>query len=157
MRAYKTVSSSVVILLVTVLFIGVVTVPAAAQYDAMQYRYNAAHTGDYSPVAGSSMSNGQLTWSFTTGSVVLSSPAVANGVVYVGSEDNNVYAINATTGANVWTFTTGSEVYSSPAVANGVVYVGSEDNNVYAINATTGANVWTFTTGSAVLSSPAVA
>jgi len=141
MRAYKTVSSSVVILLVTVLFIGVATVPAAAQYDAMQYRYNAAHTGDYSPVAGSNMSNGQLTWSFTTGSVVLSSPAVANGVVYVGSEDNNVYALNATTGANVWTFTTGSEVYSSPAVANGVVYVGSDDNNTYALNATTGANV----------------
>ena len=120
MRSYKTVSFSVVILLVTVLFAGVVTVPAAAQYDAMQYRYNAAHTGDYSPVAGSNMSNGQLTWSFTTGSVVLSSPAVANGVVYVGSEDSNVYALNATTGAKVWTFATGSEVYSSPAVANGI-------------------------------------
>jgi len=59
---------------------------------------------------------------------VFSSPAVANGTVYVGSEDNNVYALNATTGAKVWSFTTGSSVYSSPAVANGVVYVGSDDN-----------------------------
>ncbi len=31
-------------------------------------------------------------WSATTGGVVTSSPAVANGSVYVGSEDDNVYA-----------------------------------------------------------------
>ena len=54
-----------------------------------------------------------------------SSPAVANGVVYVGSNDGNVYALNASTGAMLWSYTTGGGVYSSPAVANGVVYVGS--------------------------------
>jgi eukaryotic-like serine/threonine-protein kinase len=32
-------------------------------------------------------------------SAVFSSPAVVNGVVYVGSDDHNVYALNATTGA----------------------------------------------------------
>ena len=60
-----------------------------------------------------------------------SSPAVANGVVYVGSTDNNIYALNAGTGALLWKYTTGA-VQSSPAVANGVVYVGSTDGNVYA-------------------------
>jgi hypothetical protein len=50
-RVYELVSFSVVILLVTVLFSGAVTVPAAAQYDTMQFRYNAQHNGDYSPVA----------------------------------------------------------------------------------------------------------
>lgn len=59
--------------------------------------------------------------------------AVANGIVYVGSDDNNLYAFNATTGAKLWNYTTGGAVESSPAVANGVVYVGSEDGNVYAI------------------------
>ena len=157
MRVYKIVSFSVVILLIAVLFAGVATVPAAAQYDTMQFRYNAQHSGDYGPLAGSNMSKGLLTWSFTTGSVVLSSPTVVDGVVYVGSEDNNTYALNATTGAKVWSFTTGSSVYSSPAVANGVVYVGSDDNNTYALNATTGAKLWNYTTGSGVFSSPAVA
>jgi outer membrane protein assembly factor BamB len=57
---------------------------------------------------------------------------VANGVVYVGSDDYNVYALNAKTGAKLWSYTTGSVVESSPAVANGVVYVGSDDGNVYA-------------------------
>jgi len=52
MRAYKIVSFSAIILLVTLLFAGVVTIPAAAQHDTMQFRYNASHTGDYSPVAG---------------------------------------------------------------------------------------------------------
>jgi outer membrane protein assembly factor BamB len=57
---------------------------------------------------------------------------VANGVVYAGSWDHNVYALNASTGAFLWQYTTGNEVESSPAVANGVVYVGSQDHNVYA-------------------------
>jgi outer membrane protein assembly factor BamB len=63
---------------------------------------------------------------------VTSSPAVANGVVYVGSYDGNVYALNASTGSKLWSFATGNLVDSSPAVANGVVYVGSYDHNVYA-------------------------
>jgi outer membrane protein assembly factor BamB len=63
---------------------------------------------------------------------VISSPAVANGVVYVGSYDNNVYALDASTGAKLWSYTTGNAIGSSPTVANGVVYVGSGDNNLYA-------------------------
>jgi outer membrane protein assembly factor BamB len=100
----------------------------------------------------------QTLWKYTTGLWVVSSPAVANGVVYVGSLDNNVYALNAATGALVWNYTTGYAVRSSPAVADNVVYVGSEDDNVYALNATTGALVWNYTTGDYImLSSPSVA
>jgi outer membrane protein assembly factor BamB len=98
-----------------------------------------------------------LDWSFTTGNSVYSSPAVVDGVVYAGSFDNNVYALNASTGAKVWSFTTGGSVYSSPTVANGVVYVGSFDDNVYALKATTGTKLWSFTTGGKVASSPTVA
>ncbi len=94
MRVYKIVSLSVVILLITVLFAGVVTVPAAAAQavtanpTTMQYRYNAQHTGDYSSVAGPVPSNGQLKWKYTTGDWVWP-PAVAIGIVYVGSADLN--------------------------------------------------------------------
>jgi outer membrane protein assembly factor BamB len=59
-------------------------------------------------------------------------------VVYVGSDDGNVYALKAATGVKLWSFLTGGDVYSSPAVANRVVYFGSEDGNVYALNAATG-------------------
>ena len=67
--------------------------------------------------------NLRVKWSFTTGKAVGSSPAAANGVVYIGSDDNNLYALNAKTGAKLWSYKTGSYVESSPAVANGVVYV----------------------------------
>ena len=77
-------------------------------------------------------------WSYATGEPLGSSPAVANGVVYIGSEDKKVYALNASTGAKLWRYATGNAVYSSPAVANGVVYVGSGGNE-YALNASTGA------------------
>ena len=85
-----------------------------------------------------------------------SSPAIYNGIVYVGSEDANVYALNATDGAKLWNFPTGGKVTSSPAVANGVVYIGSDDDNVYALNATSGAKLWKYTTYGEVESSPAV-
>jgi outer membrane protein assembly factor BamB len=81
---------------------------------------------------------------------------VVNGVVYVGSFDDNLYALNATTGALLWKYTAGNGVGYSPAVANGGVYVGSDDDNLYALNATTSAPLWKYTTGSAVRSSPAV-
>ena len=50
---------------------------------------------------------------------VYSSPVVANGIVYVGSEDKNLYAIDAVTGKEKWRFATGDHIYSSPSVANG--------------------------------------
>ena len=95
-------------------------------------------------------------WSYTTGSGVFSSPAVYKGVVYVDSEDGNVYALDAATGVKLWSYNTGT-FDSSPAVVNGVVYVGSDDHNVYALNAATGAKLWSYPTGSDVHSDPAVA
>ena len=79
--------------------------------------------------------------------VFLSSPVVANGVAYIGSGDQNVYALDVATGALRWTFATGDVVHASPAVANGVVYIGSWDRNLYAIDAASGREKWRYTTG----------
>ena len=98
-----------------------------------------------------------LAWKFTTDGSVPSSPAVVDGIVYVGSDDGNVYAINATTGAKVWSFSTGGEVQSSPAVVNGRVYVGSNNGFLYALNASTGVQRWSVTTPSGISAAPAVA
>jgi outer membrane protein assembly factor BamB len=93
-------------------------------------------------------------WTFVTGGPVESSPAVVDGVVYFGADDNNFYAVKATSGKLLWQYTTGGGVSSSPAVANGVVYVGSEDGNLYAFD-DNGDVLWQYATGGAV-SSPAV-
>jgi outer membrane protein assembly factor BamB len=65
-----------------------------------------------------------LKWSGTAGSFVTSSPALANGAVYIGSTDHYVHALNASTGAKLGSYLTGNQVESPPSVANGVVYVG---------------------------------
>jgi outer membrane protein assembly factor BamB len=92
-------------------------------------------------------STGDRIWTFLTGDFVQSSPAVVDGVLYIGSDNGNVYAINASTGTKVWNYATNGPVRSSPAVAAGYVYVGSGDANVYALNASTGKKLWNYTTG----------
>jgi len=97
-------------------------------------------------------------WTATTGNPIsYSSPVVAGGIVYVGSEDYTLHAFHATTGSTLWTASTGYWVRSSPAVAGDVVYVGSEDSKLYAFHAATGGILWTAPTGGSVGSSPAVA
>ena len=76
--------------------------------------------------------------------VFLSSPAVAGGVVYFGSGDGNVYALDGASGDLLWTFRTGDVVHSSPAYADGVVYFGSWDSYFYAVDAKTGTEKWRF-------------
>ncbi len=128
--------------------------------DWAQFHFGADHTGlnPYENVLNpTTVRDLRLDWSYQTGGPVTSSPAVVNGVVYVGSNDRNLYAVNATTGALLWKYTTGGAVSSSPAVANGVVYVGSEDYSLYALNATTGALLWKYATGGTIYSSPVVA
>ncbi|HZQ64268.1 MAG TPA: PQQ-binding-like beta-propeller repeat protein [Gaiellaceae bacterium] len=96
-------------------------------------------------------------WKFSTGGFVGSSPAIADGRVFFGSQNQDVYALDATTGEERWTFETGKIVFSSPAVANGVVYVGSHDGNLYALNESSGKERWRFATQGDVESSPTVA
>ncbi len=101
-----------------------------------QFGYDVAHTGTnpYENILSpANVSQLTLDWSYPTGNVIFSSPAVANGVVYIGSQDPDVYALDARTGAKLWSYPT---VYgsSSPAVVNGVVYIGSWDNHVYAFH-----------------------
>jgi outer membrane protein assembly factor BamB len=82
-------------------------------------------------------------WTGTTFENGATSPAVANGVVYLGSGDGKLYAFNATTHARLWTAATGNSIYSTPAVAGGMVYIASTDGNLYAFKTATGAQVWT--------------
>jgi eukaryotic-like serine/threonine-protein kinase len=79
--------------------------------------------------------------------VFLSSPAFLNGIVYFGSGDHNVYALDSHSGALKWKFTTGNVVHASPAVVRGVVYIGSWDRYLYALDAESGKMLWRFETG----------
>ncbi|MCY3886990.1 MAG: PQQ-binding-like beta-propeller repeat protein [Chloroflexi bacterium] len=97
-----------------------------------------------------------LLWQYSTDGWVVNAPTVAGGVVYVGSDDNHVYAIDAETGALLWSFQTGDVIRSTPTVTGGVVYIGSNDNLIYALDASTGALLWQHDTGDWVQYSPTV-
>nr|WP_247730463.1 PQQ-binding-like beta-propeller repeat protein [Halovivax limisalsi] len=95
-------------------------------------------------------------WRFETGDKIQSSPTIVDGTVYIGSYDNYIYALDATTGAQKWAYQTDGDVYSSPTVVDDTVYVGNFPD-IYALDATTGAPKWTYQTDGFVLSSPTIA
>ena len=81
----------------------------------------------------------------------LSSPVIGGTrevpVLYFGSSDHHVYAVNANSGAMIWKYQTDGIVHSSPALHEGVLYIGSWDTYLYALDAQTGRLLWKFKTG----------
>jgi outer membrane protein assembly factor BamB/photosystem II stability/assembly factor-like uncharacterized protein len=151
-----------------------------AACDWSVYGYNPAHT-HASPETNDRISASEApelgrAWTASTGAPTDTSPAVANGVAYIGSFDGKLYAYDASGSAGcsstpkvcspLWTGATGSLLYSSPAVDHGVVYVGSTDGKLYAFDADgasgcsgnpkTCAPLWTASTGGQIQSSPTV-
>ena len=117
------------------------------------FHHDLAHTGGSNSKAPNS--NATL-WNYTTSGDV-NDPAVVNGVVFIGSYDDKVYALNAKNGSLIWSYTTGGYVDTSPAVSDGIVFVNSNDNKTFALNATNGALIWSYTTKRHIDSAPAVA
>jgi outer membrane protein assembly factor BamB len=87
-------------------------------------------------------------WAFECGATVSATPAVsADGKVYIGSYDKNVYCLDAYTGEKIWHFETGRPVKASCAVSSGRVFTGSDDGNIYCLNGDTGEMIWSQQTG----------
>lgn len=93
----------------------------------------------------------------TDNGIMDSSPAIVNGVLYVGSRNGKLTAVNISTGDKLWEFQAGSWIQSSPVIADNVVYFGSNDGNMYAVDAKTGAKLWAFATKYPIKSTAAVA
>lgn len=116
---------------------------------------------------GLDQTTGNLMWKFKTGGekifevkdyyngsfkpdfwdFYLSSAVNKDNLVYFGSSDTNLYALNIETGKKVWSYKTGASIHSSPAISDNTLVVGSWDSGIYGINATTGEENWSYTTG----------
>lgn len=80
--------------------------------------------------------------------VFLSSPAVADGVVYIGGSDGNLYAVDASSGEFLWHFkTTKNMALTSPAIDEGILCVYSSDGYLYALDLTIRQQLWKFEIG----------
>ena len=116
--------------------------PITARAQSM-FRGGPEHVGIYESAPPSLAS---VAWKFKTNGRVISTPAVTDDAVYVGSTDGGLYAVNRADGTMRWKFATKGWVSSSPAVANGLVYAGSVDGSFYAVDASTGKERWSFKT-----------
>ena len=76
----------------------------------------------------------RLRWLYPTVSYGISSPAVADGIVYLGSTDHKVYALDAAIGRPRWSYTTGDGTLYRPAVTGSTVHIGSTDHHLYALS-----------------------
>jgi len=100
-----------------------------------------------------------LLWKFKTSGEVKSSPAIRlagkpsidNGLVFVGSADANIYAIELENGHQVWAYKTGDVVEAGPCVVESSVFVGSSDDFLYALDAKTGQLKWKYQTGGKIM------
>ncbi|GAA0587414.1 outer membrane protein assembly factor BamB family protein [Actinomadura livida] len=94
------------------------------------------------------MRDGKVLWKRPSGDEYLvSSPVVAGGQVFVGSEKGNLLAFDARTGKPRWTYRAARRIVTGPAAASGLVYALSQDGVLHAVDARTGRLKWQRTVG----------
>ena len=113
--------------------------------DAADTKAPAIRTSEITPV-----------WRFKCEDEVRSSPAVADGNVYTGSYDHNLYSLDARTGEFRWKYPTEGGIPASPCIWEDRVLIGSEDRLLYAISTQTGRILWTCPTAGRIRSSAKV-
>ena len=76
--------------------------------------------------------DGSEIWRFPTGDWVMASPAVAGGMIYICSKDNNLYCLDVNDGSEIWRYQL--QLYaSSPAVLSEKLYIGSPNGSIYCL------------------------
>lgn len=88
----------------------------------------------------------KVVWEFRTNNSVYSSPIVKDNVVYVGSLDSNLYAIEIKGGKEIWRFQTNGEIRSNVCIAHDTLFLNGGDGGVYAIDIHKGKLIWVFKT-----------
>jgi outer membrane protein assembly factor BamB len=94
--------------------------------------------------------DGHPAWQFEAGDAVYSSPAVgdvpgAGAMLFVGSYNHQLYALDANTGRKRWSYDVGGQVPGSPTVIGTTVYTSSFDTSkTVGLDAASGEPVWTW-------------
>jgi len=96
----------------------------------------------------------KLKWRFKTDGPIYSSPVVYGKMVFLGSYDSYMYALDAESGMLIWKIKTDGPILSTPAVSDGVIYFGSKDGWIYAVSIKEGKLLWKYETRGKVLTSP---
>jgi outer membrane protein assembly factor BamB len=138
--------------------VALLTRPLSAQAPADRWPQFRGTTAMHGTSAATLPSTLKLLWTYEAGDAIDSSAAIADGIVYVGSQTGELHAVNLSDGSLKWKYKATADGIgeSSPAVANGLVYIGDLSGVLHAVDASTGKAAWTFKTGSEIKSSPVV-
>jgi eukaryotic-like serine/threonine-protein kinase len=85
-------------------------------------------------------------WEFKTKNAVYASPVVCDSIVYTGSTDSVLYAIELNSGKVKWKFRTKGEIRSNVCIIDTSLYLNGGDGSIYAIDRQTGNLIWEFRT-----------
>jgi outer membrane protein assembly factor BamB len=113
-------------------------------------------TNDNFMIALDQSSGGSFEWSFETGKPVWSQPEYEDGILYMGSMDGFVYALDAESGEEIWNRSLGGAVAANLELENNLLYANSYNRNASALDPATGEIVWQVDTPSSVWSGSAV-
>lgn len=91
------------------------------------------------------LKNGRKLWNFRSGSRIVGTPAVADGVVVFGSADKHIYGLDAETGRPLWKVEAAEPVLGAVAIDRGTAYVGASDRTFRAIDLHSGRLLWAYT------------
>jgi outer membrane protein assembly factor BamB len=72
----------------------------------------------------------------------LTTPAVMQDTLYIGTGSGALLAIQADNGNRLWSYQTGGSFFSTPVVAENTVYIGANDGCIYAVQASDGKLLW---------------
>ncbi len=96
-------------------------------------------------------------WTFQCEDEIRGTATLENGTIFVGTYDNNLYALNASNGQFLWKHASEGGIVSRPAVVDGMVLFGSDDGRFYSVSMKNGRLNWTFRAEAPIRTSPAVA
>ena len=86
-------------------------------------------------------------WNHPADAGISTGPVVADGVVYVGSDDGKVHALDGAAGSVRWSFSVGPSMRDGLGVRDGVVYALGSGGRTAALDAATGRTLWSRRTG----------
>jgi serine/threonine protein kinase len=93
-------------------------------------------------------------WTFQCEDDIRSRAAVAKGIVFAASYDNNLYALSADHGEYLWKFPTKGSIGASPFIYEDAVYIGSTDGHLYSLQLRNGRENWRFAAEGPIYASP---
>jgi len=96
-------------------------------------------------------------WTFKCEDEIRGTPALHQGMLFIGCYDNNLYALNAADGQFQWKYATEGGIVSRPTVFDNNVIFGSEDHRLHVVSIRSGKVVWTYYTEGEIYSSPRIA